>query len=78
MAGRFQTAVDKSTSKSPFVQQLESFYSDSDSFFKMMSVFAEQAKVTNALGKTNLDINALPPNVFPKLQKVFTEQGIET
>ena len=76
VAGRLQTAVDKSTSVIPFMQQLESFYSDSDSFFKMMSVFAEQAKVTNALGKANLDINALPPNVFPQLQKVFVEQGI--
>jgi len=76
VAGRLQTAVDKSTSVIPFMQQLESFYSDSDSFFKMMSVFAEQAKVTNALGKANLDINNLPPNVFPELQKVFVEQGI--
>ncbi len=76
VAGRLQTAVDKSTSVIPLMQQLESLYSDSDSFFKMMSVFAEQAKVTNALGKANLDINALPTNAFPELQKVFVEQGI--
>ena len=76
VAGRLQTAVDKSTSVIPFMQQLESLYSESDSFFKMMSVFGEQAKLTNALGKAELDINALPPNVFPELQKVFVEQGI--
>lgn len=74
--GRIQSAVDKATSLIPFMQQLESLYSNSDSFFKMMSVFAEQGKVTNALGKADLDINALPPNVFPQLQKVFVEQGI--
>ena len=41
----------------PFMKQFEALYSESDSFFKLMAVFAEQSKMTNALGKAGLDIN---------------------
>jgi len=40
----------------PFMKQFEKLYSESDSFFKLMAVFSEQSKMTNALGKAGLDV----------------------
>ena len=75
-AGKLQKGFDNASNFIPFMQQLEKTYSGSDSFFKMAAVFAEQSKVTNALGKANLDINALPKEAFEALQKNFIDQGI--
>ena len=40
----------------PLMKQFEKLYSESDSFFKLMAVFSEQSKMTNALGKAGLDV----------------------
>jgi len=75
--GKLQKLADDATyTMVPFMQQLERLYSDSDSYFKLMSVFAEQSKITNALGKANLDINALPEGALAAIQKSFIDQGI--
>ena len=57
VSGQISNAFDKFSKAVPFMKQFEALYSDSDSFFKLMAVFAEQSKMTNALGKAGLDIN---------------------
>jgi len=75
-SGSLAKFLETTTSAIPFMRQLESMYSESDSFFKLMSVFAEQGKVVNALGKAGMDIDNLPSGALDALVKNFTEQGI--
>ena len=75
-SGSLAKFIETTTSAIPFMRQLESMYSESDSFFKLMSVFAEQGKVVNALGKAGMDIDNLPSGALDALVKNFIEQGI--
>lgn len=75
-SGKLAKVLETTTGAIPFMRQLESMYSESDSFFKLMSVFAEQGKVVNALGKAGMDIDNLPSGALDALVKNFTEQGI--
>jgi hypothetical protein len=57
-AGGLQKFADDASYKLiPFMQQLENLYSNSDSYFKLMAVFAEQGKMANALAKAGIDVN---------------------
>ena len=63
----------------PFMKQFEALYSESDSFFKIMAVFAEQSKMTNALGKAGFDLNdalSLPPFFREELARNLVESGL--
>ena len=63
----------------PFMKQFEALYSESDSFFKIMAVFAEQSKMTNALGKAGFDLNdalSLPPFFREELAINLVESGL--
>ena len=57
VSGKVSNAFEGVNKAVPFMKQFEALYSESDSFFKIMAVFAEQSKMTNALGKAGLDIN---------------------
>jgi len=63
----------------PFMKQFEKLYSESDSFFKIMAVFAEQGKMTNALGKAGFDlhnIDTLPQGFTTALAKNLKDSGL--
>tara|TARA_R100000353_G_scaffold8717_3_gene10179 strand:- start:1064 stop:5461 length:4398 start_codon:yes stop_codon:yes gene_type:complete len=78
VAGKLQSFADDASYKLiPFMQQLENLYSNSDSYFKLMAVFAEQGKMANALSKAGIDINNVKnPGQFEVLKKSLREQKI--
>ena len=78
VAGKLQSFADGASYKLiPFMQQLENLYSNSDSYFKLMAVFAEQGKVANALSKAGIDINNVKdPGLFEVIKNSLVDQGI--
>lgn len=63
----------------PFMKQFEKLYSESDSMFKLMAVFAEQSKMTNALGKAGFNLNdplSLPTGFRTALAKNLMDSGL--
>jgi hypothetical protein len=63
----------------PFMKQFEALYSESDSMFKLMAVFAEQSKMTNALGKAGFNLNdtlSLPSGFRAALAKNLMDSGL--
>ena len=77
MSGKVTDILENITASTiPFMRQLESLYSDSDSFFKVMAVFAERAKITNALGRAGIDLDNMGFGVLDALTQNFVDQGI--
>jgi hypothetical protein len=59
------------------MQQLENLYSNSDSYFKLMAVFAEQGKMANALAKAGIDVNNVAdPGKWAAVSRSLVDQGI--
>ena len=79
VSGKVSNVFEGATRAIPFMRQFEAMYSDSDSFFKLMAVFAEQSKMANALGKAGLDINdamSLPVGFRAALAENLMEAGL--
>jgi hypothetical protein len=77
-AGGLQKFADDASYKLiPFMQQLENLYSNSDSYFKLMAVFAEQGKMANALAKAGIDVNNVTdPGKWAAVSRSLVDQGI--
>ena len=79
VSGKVSNVFEGATRAIPFMRQFEAMYSDSDSFFKLMAVFAEQSKMANALGKAGLDINdamSLPVGFRAELAQNLMDAGL--
>ena len=79
VSGGVSNVFEKFNKTIPFMKQFEALYSESDSFFKIMAVFAEQSKMTNALGKAGFDLNnidTLPIGFRQKLAKNLVDSGL--
>lgn len=79
VSGKVSNAFEGVNKAIPFMKQFEALYSESDSFFKIMAVFAEQSKMTNALGKAGFDLNdvlSLPSGFRQKLAKNLVDSGL--
>jgi DNA-binding transcriptional regulator YdaS (Cro superfamily) len=85
VAGKVSKATEKVVDAIPLMKTFERMYSDSDSFFKVMSVLGERSRLANALGKAGFEVTdrglkstrgALP--VGATLADLFMDQGLAT
>lgn len=79
VSGKVSNVFEGINKAIPLMKQFEALYSESDSFFKIMAVFAEQGKMTNALGKAGFDINdalTLPIGFRTALAKNLVDSGL--
>jgi len=79
VSGKVSNVFEGINKAIPLMKQFEALYSESDSFFKIMAVFAEQGKMTNALGKAGFDlhnIDTLPQGFTTALSKNLVDSGL--
>ena len=74
--GRLQAGFDGFSRIIPFMRQLESLYGNSDSFFKILGVFAEQGKMATALGKAGVDVGRPKNFNFEAFKDSMMSQGL--
>lgn len=64
VSGKLSNAIDVFEDKIPFMKTFERIYSDSDSFFKGLSLLGEEKKLRNALAEANLRADPLVMEAF--------------
>lgn len=69
-SGKVQKAIDGAIDNVPLMKWLERTYSDTDSFFKVMTVLGEQSKLKSAIAKAGLSENT------PALQQELVRAGL--
>lgn len=69
VSGKLTNAIDVVEDKIPFMQTFERIYSDSDSFFKGLSLLGEEKKLRNALAEAGLRDD-------PRIIDVFQQNGL--